>query len=281
MKSWFLYPAAVVSGILAVVALAATALAQDTRVAWFGAALACLPLPLFVARIRFTQVVRTSENLPLLLLVSAGGLVVAAWETYIQGQADWPPVAVAVLGTLLLCAYIFWYSRFGRFASPKLAVGGKLPAFELTTLDGGRSQAADFRGKPAIFMFFTSNECPFCMAQVQEISARHAELEDLGIRLALISPQPTERTRRLAAQTGLSSPFHVDRANTAAEALGIADDGTVLPTVVVTNANGTILYSDQTDNYRVRPEPDIYISILKRIGAMTSPAQVAGRLGEP
>jgi hypothetical protein len=45
-----------------------------------------------------------------------------------------------------------------------------------------------------------------------------------------------------------------------------------MPTVVVTNSNGTILYSDQTDNYRVRPEPDIYISILKRAGAISSPA---------
>ena len=50
--------------------------------------------------------------------------------------------------------------------------------------------------------------------------------------------------------------------------LGIGDDDGVMPTVVVTNANGTILYSDQTDNYRVRPEPDIYISILKRTAAI-------------
>ena len=41
---------------------------------------------------------------------------------------------------------------------------------------------------------------------------------------------------------------------------------TVMPTVVVTNANGTILFSDQADNYRVRPEPDIFLAILRRAG---------------
>jgi peroxiredoxin len=108
------------------------------------------------------------------------------------------------------------------------------------------------------------------MGQVREIASRHGELEDRGIRLVLVSPQPAARTRKLATETGLSSAFKVDRGNAAAGELGIADEGGVLPTVIVINARGTILYSDQTDNYRVRPEPDIYLSILKRAGAMSS-----------
>ena len=42
----------------------------------------------------------------------------------------------------------------------------------------------------------------------------------------------------------------------------------MLPTLVVTNERGTILYSDQTDNYRVRPEPDIFLAILRRAGVI-------------
>ena len=271
MKSWFLLPAATASGLLALVALVMSGLADGEWLAWLGAGLACLPLPLFVVRTRLGRVVRTSENLPFLLLVSAAGLLLAAWEAWMERQAGWQPVAIALLGTLLLTAYVFWYSRFGRFASPKLAVGGKMPEFDLADLDGAAVRAADFRGKPAIFLFFSGNECPFCVAQVQEIAARHPELAALDVRLALVSPQSADRTRRLATQVGLSAPFHVDRGNAAARELGIAREGSVMPTVVVTNANATILYSDQTDNYRVRPEPDIYISILKRTGAIGRP----------
>lgn len=270
MKSWLLYPAAAASGVLALAALVAAGLADASRTAWAGAALACLPLPLFIARIRFGRVVRTSENLPLLLLASAAGLLIAAWEAYMERQAEWPPVAVALAGTLLLVLYVFGYSRFGRFPSPKLAVGNKLPEFDLAELDDTTVRSAELRGKPAVFLFFSGNDCPFCMGQVGEIASRHGELEDRGIRLVLISPQPVARTRKLATETGLSSAFKIDRGNTAAGELGIADESGVLPTVIVTNANGTILYSDQTDNYRVRPEPDIYLSILKRAGAMSS-----------
>jgi peroxiredoxin len=78
-------------------------------------------------------------------------------------------------------------------------------------------------------------------------------------------------------------PFHflIDADNELAESLGIAIDygvpaglpggyapSTVMPTVVVTNANGTIVFSDQTDNYRVRPEPDVFLAILRRSGAV-------------
>lgn len=272
MKSWLLYPAAAASGVLAVVALLAAAMTEDARLAWLGAALAGLPLPLFILRTRLMPIVRTSENLPLLLLLAAAGLMIAGWEAYMERQAEWPPVAVALAGFLLFATYVFAYSRFGRFASPKLAVGNKLPEFDLAGLDDGEFRSTELRGSPAVVLFFASNDCPFCMGQVREIAARSPELEQLGIRLVLVSPQPAARMRKLAAQTGLSSAFKVDRGNRAAEVLGIANEGSVMPTVVVINENGTILYSDQTDNYRVRPEPDIYISILKRAGAISATA---------
>ena len=41
---------------------------------------------------------------------------------------------------------------------------------------------------------------------------------------------------------------------------------TVLPTAVVTDASGRILLSDQTDNYRVRPEPETFLAILDAAG---------------
>ena len=42
------------------------------------------------------------------------------------------------------------------------------------------------------------------------------------------------------------------------------DTDTVLPTVVITDADGNILYSHLTDNYRIRPEPAAFLDILAR-----------------
>ena len=74
-------------------------------------------------------------------------------------------------------------------------------------------------------------------------------------------------------------PFHflVDADHEASKRLGIfAKDGlpaglqvlgyrsdTVWPTVIMTDADGTILFADLTDNYRVRPEPDAFLAVFE------------------
>lgn len=41
------------------------------------------------------------------------------------------------------------------------------------------------------------------------------------------------------------------------------DSETVLPTVIITAAGGRILWADETDNYRVRPEPKLFLTVLE------------------
>jgi len=36
-----------------------------------------------------------------------------------------------------------------------------------------------------------------------------------------------------------------------------------MPTVIITDEGGKILYSDATDNYRVRPEPELFLNVLR------------------
>ncbi len=70
--------------------------------------------------------------------------------------------------------------------------------------------------------------------------------------------------------------FLRDRHNEAAKKLGIFhrwgtpmgmqlleyESDTVLPTVILTNAEGNIVFTDQTDNYRIRPEPGVFEKLL-------------------
>ena len=76
--------------------------------------------------------------------------------------------------------------------------------------------------------------------------------------------------------------FLVDKDNRAAKALDILsengtptglellgyDSDTVMPTVLITDEKGKIIFADLTDNYRVRPEPDTFIEVLKSHGAL-------------
>jgi len=36
-----------------------------------------------------------------------------------------------------------------------------------------------------------------------------------------------------------------------------------MPTVIITDEDGKFLFSDETDNYRVRPEPELFLEILR------------------
>ena len=51
------------------------------------------------------------------------------------------------------------------------------------------------------------------------------------------------------------------------QVLGYESD-TVLPTTVLTDSRGHIVYSDQTDNYRVRPEPEAFEALMKATGLL-------------
>ncbi|MDZ7644220.1 MAG: peroxiredoxin family protein [Woeseiaceae bacterium] len=280
-KSLFIYPAVALSLLLSLVAAGFALAGGPERAAWWGAAFAGLPLPFTLWRLRSGRIARTTENLPLALLVACGGVFVAAWEWLMERVAGWPPLVVASVSLLLLLLYVFWYSRYGRIGSSRLDVGGKLPEFSLQDARGNRVASSELLGQPAVLVFYRGNWSPVCLAQLREIAARHEEFAQLGSAVVFISSQPAERTSELAGQLDAPLAFWVDEGNTVAESLHIAvRDGvpawqpgnygrdTVMPTVVVTNANGTIVYADQTDSYRVRPEPDVFLAILRRAGAI-------------
>jgi len=303
IKSLFLLPAIGTSALLCVASLVMIAVAAGNRLAWFGSALAAAPLPFLVLRLRYRPVARTSEFLPLHLAASLVGIVlacqgmygnfVASWELYrdfagalvsaVNPTAQNLPGLVALLAGLLLALYVFWYSAIGRYPDARLDVGSRVPEFEARDVDGNTIRSTDFLGSPAVFLFYRGNWCPLCMAQIDELVERYRELERLGIAVCLISPQSGEKTRELASRHDVRFHYLIDEGNRAADSLGIAvrngvpmgvpgdyAPDTVMPTMFVTSAGGTILFSDQTDNYRVRPEPDIFLAILRRAGVASA-----------
>jgi len=283
LKSLFIFPAIGVSMLLLIVSCFMAFAGGYERTAWLGAAMAAVPIPLLMARLLFAPPERTSEKLPLLLLIASCGVMVAGWEQFLEGTSGWGPTSLALFSLLLLMVYVFWYSSFDRIESHQLAVGKKLPDFTLKGTDGEEFRSESLSGSPAVLLFYRGNWCPLCMAQIREIAARYKDMEAMGIKVVLISPQPDEQSRRLAGQHKVPFNFLIDENNALAESLSIGvkngvpvgmpggySPHTVLPTLVVINESGTIVFSDQTDNYRVRPEPDVFLAILRRSGMMHS-----------
>ena len=239
--------------------------------AWLGSLLATLPFVVFFAFVILGKLARTSENLPLIIICSATGTILA-W--YLPSQSYLPLMYAAVFGLIGCLLYVFWFSRYGGRDSSVLKVGGKLPDFTLFRSDGSAVSSNEISQSPALLMFFRGNWCPLCMAQIKEIADQYQTLDKRGVKIYLISPQSSENTQELASRFSVPMTFLVDTDLKSARLLKIAIDDavpmgvfgydvdSVMPTVIMLNNEGEIIFADLTDNYRVRPEPSTFIKIF-------------------
>lgn len=250
---------------------------------WSGPLLATVPFMMFLARIMmFKNLARTSANFPGMSALAVAGASLSAFASFWRTGGG-APVAfeIASVGALTFLAYSLWYSRLGRPRAPMLALGHALPELTLKDAGGSAFNTRDLRGKPALIFFYRGNWCPLCMAQVKEVAARYREIAETGARVLLVSPQPHDNTAALAKRFKVPFDFLTDDGNRAARVLGIeAKNGlpmgmgmlgysaeTVFPTVIVLDAAGVIRWVDQTDNYRVRPEPETFLPLLRQLSS--------------
>jgi peroxiredoxin len=244
--------------------------------AWGGVLLVYGPFLAFLGYLMLARrTARTSRHLPLLAVLGVAGVAAAA-SRYLQG-GDPLALWLAGVGLVAFFVYAWWYSSFNGRGSEQLGVGRRLPDLVFLDEHGGNSRAAMLTDKPVIWIFYRGNWCPLCMAQIKELVAEYRQLEAMGVRVALVSPQPHKNTIRLAKKFDVSFNFLTDEGNRAARTLGIAqeygvpmgmqvlgyDSETVLPTVIITEPGGRILWAHETDNYRVRPEPGVYLDLLR------------------
>lgn len=243
---------------------------------YIGLFLASFPIVLFFLLVFINKKPRTSANLlPWTAAVGIGLVltIIGSSESALLG------IALAIITNILWGLYLLWYSKFNNRASNKvLKIGQSLPIFQLEDEKTNIVSSDRFIGNPSIYMFYRGNWCPLCMAQIKEIAEQYQELEKRGINMVLISPQPHKYTASLARKFQVGFHFLVDKGNQVAQQLNLLsenglpfgfqalgyDSDTVMPTIIITDKNGTILFADLTDNYRVRPEPSTFLEILDK-----------------
>lgn len=242
----------------------------------FGLLVAAAAPALFIGRLFVFKTARTSRNpIWVVFLILAGLTFEVFYFINTNGEPD--AMLLAGFSLVLWLIYIFWYSVFLNRDSKMLEIGKSLPSLKFIDQHGESIDTNSLRGKKLVYLFYRGNWCPLCMAQVNEISKQYREINELGAEVLLISPQPHHFTVKLAKKMNVPFRFLTDTNGKVAKQLGLYVKGgtpfgmeilgfksdTVLPTVIITDESGKILYADQTDNYRVRPEPDTFLKVLK------------------
>jgi peroxiredoxin len=249
---------------------------------WLGTALAtCVPNLFFLNLLR-RRTPRTSRNLLPMTLAGALGTAVS---TLLAGTVLHPAVAVsALVGLVAVNFYVYGYSRFAARVDSPLRKGAALPSFSLWD-NGVQVSSSVLAAQPALWIFYRGNWCPLCMAQIREVAAQYRELSRRGVHVYMVSPQPEANSAALSRRFDAPMRFLTDRNNEAARALGICEDHGLpmglqalgydsdvpRPTVLITERDGTLIYCDMTDNYRVRPEPADFLAVLDAHAGAASP----------
>jgi len=231
----------------------------------------------FVIKLYLVDTPRTSRQLTPITLGMFGLTIFTM--LIMQGSPDQYPglfayILITFFGWLL---YVNWYTILPVNRDYLLKVGDSFPDLQFEINKGEVINTSEFQGTKTIYLFFRGNWCPLCMAQIKELANEYEQLKAVGAQVVLISPQPHGHTKHLAKKYNVPFVFLTDPKSTSAKKLHLEhkngvplgleilgyDSDTVLPTVVITDEKGMIIFADQTDNYRVRPEPAIFLEVLK------------------
>jgi len=266
----FFIEGTVILGLLAITVAVSAAL-NSSNWFWLGVPLAWLPVLGYFGYLLLARPSTHTRNLWPLYAVALAGVAISA-------PAGIPAVALALVGLGGILLYSYVYSR-QHVPTGGIRVDKPLPPFPLQRTDGTATSSTELTDRPHVIMFYRGNWCPFCMVQVRELAEQYRELDRRGVGVALISAQRAKDTVELATKFDIPMQFFIDVDGAAARALDLVQVGgvpaiysagtngdTTVPTVVITDARGTVLWVDSSDNHRIRPEPTAFFEVLDRAG---------------
>jgi thiol peroxidase len=147
------------------------------------------------------------------------------------------------------------------------AVGSKAPDFELTGLDLGTILLADFAGKNLVLNIFPSIDTGVCAASVRQFNQRAASLSNTAV-LCVSKDLPFAQKRFCGAEgienvkmgaeyknDGFTTNYHVKLMDG-----GLA--GLMSRAVVVINAEGTVVHTEQVPDIAQEPDYDKALAVL-------------------
>ena len=232
----------------------------------------------FVAIYTFYKVPRTPKNLWSFGSIIYVGLVMVLASLYENPVPEhYIGLGYAVLNIFFWDRYVNWYSSYAE-NDFIIKEGAKLPSGELSDKTTKHSIDQLLKRK-AVWIFYRGNWCPFCMAQVEEMVNNYKEITEMGAEVIFIGSQSDSKNAALSEKFSIAAKFLTDENHQYAKRIGILDEGGLplglevlgydkdvyRPTVIITDEKGIVRYLDVVENYRIRPEPKEFLTILKSI----------------
>ncbi len=177
-------------------------------------------------------------------------------------------------------------------------VGSRAPAVSVSDSDGKPVQLASLYPKgPTLLIFYRGGWCPFCNAQIHDLTQAYPELKDRGVTPVAISVDRAEEANRTRATYTIPFPVLSDPDLVAHRAFSVlqplepayvakikalgmdveASSGrshhtVAIPSVFLVDREGVVRWAHADPNYKVRPSPQQLLSVIDRVfGAEGAP----------
>lgn len=112
------------------------------------------------------------------------------------------------------------YNSMTQIASP-LEAGQKAPDFQTTIQDGSVRSMSDYKGKKLALYFYPRDMTPGCTAQACNITEHFGQLQESGIEVLGVSPDPAEKHRKFIDKYDLSFDLACDEDKSMHQAFGV------------------------------------------------------------
>jgi peroxiredoxin len=234
---------------------------------WAGVLLAFAMLPIFMLQMTWTEVLITPWYLPI------GGTLAALAVIFAIGRPlRWWRVAIAVMCVAL--AAFEWLFLLSLTVLPEyrgpVSEGSPLPAFHAALADGTTIDASYFQQqRPTALVFFQGRWCPFCMKQLTELEAHHADFERVKANVVVVSLEGLED----AAATQRDFPHlkvvsdEKRELSTAVDLINknFAPDGSdaAAPTILLLDGQGTVTWLHRPKRFIARPSADELVARIE------------------
>ncbi|MEP6647087.1 MAG: peroxiredoxin-like family protein [Saprospiraceae bacterium] len=169
--------------------------------------------------------------------------------------------------------------------SPML-IGEILPSGSLQDSDGKIiDMSSILKSKPSVLVFYRGGWCPYCNLQLSGLVKIEKEILDLGYQIVAISPEDYQNLKTTEEKDSIKYSLYSDKDGKFIQDIGIAfqtptrvkdyittsgqkgktADVLPVPTVMIVDKGGKILFEYINPNYKERISSDMIMAVLKTL----------------
>ncbi|MGI2143807.1 peroxiredoxin family protein [Shewanella frigidimarina] len=195
-------------------------------------------------------------------------------------------VAVIVIAVMQLMMTALFYITFKQAKTPlgnlQVSVGDKLLEFEATTSEGTRFSSQSFKGQRVLLKFYRGAWCPYCSTELMMFDEMKPLFDNYNVNVIAISNDQPESAKKHKRRDNLSHLLLTDPSLKIIKQFGVehhkalgGDSAAMMtisglpfpkmikykpmaiPTTLLIDEHGTVVWIDQSDDVRLRANEDM------------------------